>query len=158
MSERPANSKTQETTGFTIIELLVVLAIGSMILAIVAVSMSDARAKARDAKREEEIKQIQNALNLYATKNNMLPVCAAETAIIDGVSDCLSAQLISAGAIHVAPTDPLLRDGACGGDAFEYCYRSDGFGYILRYRLETGAISGKSAGWQTVREGSAGLQ
>lgn len=138
------------------IELLVVLAISAMILSIIAVSISDARTKARDAEREEEVRQIRNALNMYATGNNLLPVCATETAITDGVSDCLSAQLISAGAIHTVPTDPLLRVGACGGESFVYCYQSDGFGYTLRYRLETNTILGKSAGWQTAQERSAG--
>lgn len=138
--------------GFTMIELIVVLAIGAMILSIVAVSISDARAKARDAEREEEIKQIRNALNIYATRNNLLPVCATETAITDGVSDCLSSQLVSAGAMPMAPVDPLLRIGACGGEAFVYCYQSNGFGYTLRYRLETDTILGKSAGWQTIQE------
>lgn len=51
--------------GFTLIELLVVIAIIALLSTITIVALNNSRARARDATRLSDIKQIQNALNLY---------------------------------------------------------------------------------------------
>ena len=66
--------------GFTLIELLVVVAILGLLSSVVLVSLDSARAKARDARRKSDIKQIQTALALYYNTNGYYPPCApAET-------------------------------------------------------------------------------
>lgn len=138
--------------GFTLIELLVVVAVIAMIISFIFVATQTAKTKNRDARREEDIKQIQNALDIYVTNARRYPICPQET-VIEGAADCLSQVLITAGAISGVPTDPLGRDqGVCGqASSFVYCYQSaDGFSYTLRYALETNTIPGKSAGWQAV--------
>ncbi len=138
--------------GFTLIELLVVVAVIAMILSFIFVSTQTAKTKNRDARREEDAKQIQNALDIYVTNARRYPVCAQET-VIDGAGDCLSQVLVTAGAISGVPIDPLGHGtGSCGvSGSFVYCYQSaDGFSYVLRYALETDTIPGKSAGWQTL--------
>ncbi len=52
--------------GFTLIELLVVISIIGLLSSIVLASLSITRASARDSERIAAVKQIQNALELYA--------------------------------------------------------------------------------------------
>ncbi len=137
--------------GFTILELLVVVSVSVMIVSFISVSIVGAKKKSRDAKREEDIKGIQNALSLYAASNRFFPVCAQT--VINGSSDCLSLALIADGSATSLTKDPLGgSNGTCNqsGD-YVYCYTcSDGLTYTLEYALETDGVSGKSAGWQTV--------
>lgn len=67
--------------GFTLIELLVVVAIIGLLSSIVLVSLDSARAKARDAKRKSDIRQIQTALALYYNTNGYYPPCAGEPGV-----------------------------------------------------------------------------
>ncbi len=55
---------TNKSRGFTLIELLVVIAIIGLLASIVLVSVGPARAKARDAKRQSDIRQINLAMEM----------------------------------------------------------------------------------------------
>jgi len=62
-----------KTKGFTLIELLVVIAVIGLLSTIVMVSLNSARAKARDARRKEDLKSIRTALEMYYNDNNNIP-------------------------------------------------------------------------------------
>ena len=55
--------------GFTLIELLVVVAIVGLLSSVVLSSLNQARGRARDARRIQDLAQINNALALYADDN-----------------------------------------------------------------------------------------
>jgi prepilin-type N-terminal cleavage/methylation domain-containing protein len=62
--------KTGSKKGFTLIELLVVIAVIGLLASIVLVSMGSARQKARDARRQADIRQIGTAMEFYYSDNS----------------------------------------------------------------------------------------
>lgn len=56
--------------GFTIIELLIVIVVIGILAAITAIALGGANARARDAKRESDVKSLQTALEAYYTIGN----------------------------------------------------------------------------------------
>jgi len=63
----------RRSTGFTLIELLVVISIIGMLSSIVLASLNTARAKARDARRVSDLRQVQTALEFYYDKHGNYP-------------------------------------------------------------------------------------
>lgn len=59
--------------GFTLIEILIVVAIIAILASIVLVGLTGARAKARDAKRISDVTSVQNVLELYYTRCGFYP-------------------------------------------------------------------------------------
>ena len=59
--------------AFTLIELLVVIAVIALLSTLSVVALSNARAKARDARRLSDIKQIQTALEMYLDDAGIYP-------------------------------------------------------------------------------------
>ncbi len=134
--------------AFTLIELMVVIAIIGIIASIVLVSVVSVGEKARDAVRKLDLTQIQKALEVYQIDNDSYPstggswwgVCTnggsrdrnGANAYIPGITPTYFAEL---------PVDPLdVRTDWSG-----YLYRSDGNNYKLLAH-STGPESFPSAG------------
>lgn len=99
----------RQQKGFTLIELLVVIAIIGILATIVMVSLNTARAKARDARRISDVRQLQLALQMYYDSNGSYP------AALTGLATTY---------INAVPLDPD------GSSAYQYCV-SAGKGYHL---------------------------
>ncbi|MDQ5954079.1 MAG: ral secretion pathway protein [Patescibacteria group bacterium] len=68
------NKKVQKFfSGFTLIELLVVIAIIGILATVVMISLSAAREKVRDAKRKQDVKQVDTAISLYMDDHDGSP-------------------------------------------------------------------------------------
>jgi len=147
--------------GFTLIELLVVIAIIGLLSSIVLVNMQGVRAKARDAKRLQDMKQIVTALQLYFNKYERYPNITAD-ACCDGWdqgpcgTDPFIGALVAEGFLKT-PVDPAGGSGTgCYGynyyryDAGAYgCDAARGAFFILGVRdMETnGQPFPNSPGW-----------
>ncbi len=145
--------KRNEKSGFTLLEVLVVVAVMAMLMSFTIASIQSAKQRNRDARREQDMKQLQNALGLYATNTGLYPICSSEVVVGSAGDTCLTTALMSSQATQGrVPTDPLgATTGTCGGAGSNvYCYQSvNGFTYTIRYALETDTISGKTIGWHT---------
>jgi len=66
-------------SGFTLIELLVVIAIIGLLSTLSILALNTARARARDARRISDVKQIQTALEMYYNDTADYPLDASMT-------------------------------------------------------------------------------
>lgn len=68
--------------GFTLVELLVAVGIIGVLASVAMFSISEARAKARDTRRVQDVRVLSQALDIYATTN---PVVQLENCTTQGV-------------------------------------------------------------------------
>ncbi|MFA6554631.1 MAG: type II secretion system protein [Candidatus Paceibacterota bacterium] len=111
--------------GFTLVELMVVIAIIAILTGVIIVSVSGARGKARDGKRVSDISQIQLALEQYFDRCRVYPATLALTATH---TNC-PVGVTLATFIAVIPKDPV--------SASNYDYAVDNATTPLDYVLHT---------------------
>lgn len=107
--------------GFTLVELLAVVAIIGILMSIVTVSVSGSKAKSRDARRIADIKNIQLALAQYYSDNYFYPknIYKSSTQMGAGTSD--PGNGLAGGYLSVMPTDPN-SSGSCSTGSDPSCY------------------------------------
>lgn len=117
--------------AFTLIELLVVISVIGILASIALVSFGPAQKQARDTQRKSDIKQYQNALETYASKNNGLYYVSG--ASIKPSSICLTLT----GSATGCPDDPKT-----GTSPYDYHYQTNvsGSTYVLWAKLENTAV------------------
>jgi len=130
--------KLIKNKGFTLVELLVVVAVLGLLSGMVVISIKHVKAKARDSQRVADINSLGTALGLYHNDFNTYPIYDG---YIEDQGNALATALTTAETIVAVPTDPLNT-----GDYRFYYQSVDGSDYYLEYYLETDSVSGKSSG------------
>ncbi len=132
--------------GFTLIELLVVITIIGLLSTLAVVSLNSARAKARDAKRVYDVKQLQTGLDLYLADGTNYPVHTGAITLgstsyacfdEDGfVATCDAGGNTYMGTVPRAPDVPP-------GDVYTYRSNAGGTSYVIAFTLEadTGSLN-----------------
>ena len=138
----------QLRAGFTLIELLVVIAIIGIMATIGLTSFQNAQQRGRDAKRQGDVKDIQNAFEqYYANTNSSYPV---------GCAGIDTAVYFQNGA---RPADPKGGNYTCGSTATTYCTCA---ALETRGKGNATAVGGCAAGnaptWGTVAANALGFQ
>ena len=125
--------------GFTLIELLVVVAIIGLLATLSIVALNNARARARDARRVADVKQIQTALELYYNDNGTYPTLPASPTTIATGSGASSTYYM-----NIVPTAPKPFDGDCtdAQNTYTYATQLSNRSYTIAYCLgsDTGGI------------------
>lgn len=122
-------------SGFTLVELLVVISIIGLLAAIAAFSIPYTRARARDTKRVSDIDQLMKALDLYVGQNGAYPI-ATTPVCLDG-SDIVTTALQADGLISATVKEPFYTDAS---KCFSYSSDNTGELYSIDFYLETNAV------------------
>lgn len=149
------NRRGQKQTGFTLVELLIVIVVIAILAAISVVAYNGIQERARDSQRTSDVSNITKALEMYYLDNGRYP------AINDGAVDVINGgwattaddswrRLTDALEPYVSGigSDPVSTPGANVHDTgYNYAYFSNNNGhycgtaanqmYLLLYRFET---------------------
>lgn len=106
--------------GFTLVEVLVVIAVIAILSSVLATNFSDARALARDEVRAADLDQIKLALALYRAENGAYP--SGSGAICTDADQCSSGELSSGPSTALAPYLEGVADPRAGDSGFGYYY------------------------------------
>jgi len=144
--------KIRDHKGFTIIELLIVIAVIAILAGIVAVAYSHVTDKARDTTRQNNITEIQSQLEIFYANNNYYP----------SLTNLNTASWLETNMKGVDPaifSDPLdtsnttLEDGTAAKGDKKYAYdcvvdttdNTKCSGYTLSAYLESGSVYSKKS-------------
>ena len=139
------------SAGFTIIELLVVITIVGLLLSIIFASLTNARIKARDAKRLSDMRQVVLGLEFYENEYGHYPPLkdplpplgdAGSAERWKMLKECLEGQPAlacpdnseSERFMSLLPEDPLSA-----GTQYDYSPNTSGSKFVLKARLERDA-------------------
>ncbi len=121
-----------KSKGFTLIELIVVISIIGVLSTLIINNLNDARARARDSKRKQELSGLKTALRLYYNDYQTYPAAPAGNddilGCVDGVTVCggTGADFSTTGAVYMKQLPE-----------FSYYSQDDnGDGFTLKTTLE----------------------
>jgi len=145
--------KKNNQSGFTLIELLVVLAIIGVLAVLILTNLATARAKARDAQRKSDTKQLATALEVWSEDNGAIyPDADGNVGTTDVVAipgSTLEGTLVTTPGgkyIKKMPIDPKTNQN--------YLYGSDGSDFEIWAKMEA---SGNANDWFVTTSGFSSI-
>lgn len=128
-------------SGFTLIEMLIVIAIISILSSVILVGLGPARSAARDTRRIADLREVQNALELFYNRCSHYPgsatpappppascPAAPKGAVTMAWSDLQTVLTGSGLGVDNVPNDPTVGN--------DYFYGTSGSNYVLGATLE----------------------
>ncbi len=137
---------TSKARGFTLLEILVVMAIIGILASIITVALTGGRNKGRDARRVADIKNLQVALNSYLNANDTYPSVGTDDT--GYAITTLQTALVPA-YLPKIPQDPLYPGVSAVAGDYQYVRGPSGLSYGIWVYLET-AMGGLPAGSRCV--------
>ena len=129
-------SSRRECTGFTLIEMLVVIVVMAILAAIVLPKFQDQSRRSKEAALKSDLSQLRSAIAIFQTDTGYYPAAlsdltAASAATVSGAYDTAgTAQTITAASFHgpyltgTVPTDPV------SASAFTYSVATPAVGQV----------------------------
>lgn len=126
--------------AFTLIELLIVVAIIGILATLIFVNVGSVRKKARDAKRMADLKNLQTALEMRYQEEGNYPTTAGAWYATNGGYLTNYIPGLTPTYVSTLPTPPLH-----GTTGYYYSYRSNGPDYKLRACLAEVTVGSSEA-------------
>ena len=129
--------------GFSLTEILVVVAIIGILASVITISTNSARQKSRDVKRKADMETLAGALELYYSENKEYPEGDFASGQLSGLSSFIVPDYLSQ-----MPVDPKEGEEDGKAQSTGYYYSSDGSTYAICTMLarDTGASGEGSSG------------
>lgn len=128
---------------FSLFELLLVIGILGVLSTFSIILIGNAREKARDAARLEDMTEIKTALELYFNDTNKYPEAKEPVVLGSGNFDCLASSGWAAIGCDTSYLADVPANPTPGG--VPYRYSSDTATYKVEFQLET-QVGDKAAG------------
>lgn len=118
--------------GFTLIEMLIVIAVIAILAGVVLTGVSGFQASARDTRRIGDLRNVQNFLELYFNRCGFYPGSITGGSCTTGATDWngLKAMMEAEGFTSNFPNDPVA------GRTYYYGVSSDNLQYVVGAALE----------------------
>jgi prepilin-type N-terminal cleavage/methylation domain-containing protein len=135
--------RSKFSKGFTLVEILVVVAIIGILAGVVLTNLTSGRTRARDTERLQDLKTIQGELETYYAQNGKYPraidFCGHSPPVFSNES-CWQSFIRDTTLLPTMPQDPLNTGNNCGTTAgcyvYMYCQYNTAQSYVLEANLE----------------------